>query len=377
MNLTSTKPDSTYSPQIDKIFKLLTISEDDATLLGSFTFRSSRFPGDIDIHEDLVKCCSADDVAETFVYAIRRIVIEILTTPLTYFMELKAGLDERYNINTRNKQLITTLFENSLINNNEEKTLLDPNISDEVKKDVLRKHMVLRWSDDDILNTMKLLPGYNIITLNDAVKMDSPVNIEIITYLNGRFVEASNFFGLMYEDEEGNTHVMNIPEESYTDFENFFIKELKDSINKLLTSKLMYNPFKALKRMWSLARFTDDSAKVRLLFPMVSGNYSSIYQIKGDISTLVKLLEKIGLTRDETSELLLKELLNMKDRISYVLELDNSYLEVFNNTIDEIVNTFYAAEVDETIVKMKKIEKSLKEIINPVAEKFIKNNNLF
>jgi hypothetical protein len=241
-----------------------------------------------------------------------------------------------------------------------------------MKKEILRKHLVLRWDPSEIMSGYKTLPLGITMSLSKAVVEKSPVNIEIIVFLNGRFVEESNFFSLGQNLPDGKVKVLNGEQESYDNFNHFFIEELKKSIHKLLTSKLMFNPFKVIKRMFSLAKFTGDEASAAKLYPIIYSNISLLYQIKGDIKTLIKLLKS---DNSFPMNYAMYELTNMKVRLSNVLQLSENFLEEFNNGIDNIVNNSNLPN-EELIGRLEDLETPLEIIIDKEAVNFLKKNNL-
>jgi hypothetical protein len=124
------------------------------------------------------------------------------------------------------------------------------------------------------------------------------------------------------------------------------------------------------KRMWSLAKFIKDEAMIRRLLPLLTSDYGIVNQIKTDIATINKLLEK---NYNVPLDLIMEELSKMKGRLSNVLILSNEFLLEFNNTID---NTMTLNIPELIIENLKPMEKKLKNIVNIAALTFLENNNL-
>jgi hypothetical protein len=375
MNISESKPISTFPIVIDDTFKMLTIDPRKSKILGSYTFRMAQFPGDIDIREEVTSCCSNNDVANKFYKGILKVIDDIELDNNSFFMELKAGLDERFLIDPTSPHfeiMINNLNHDGLLTDDfATNILLAYQLHDyDLVVDILRKFNTLRWSINEIKQGYKTLPGNKIKQFTDAITEFSPVNIEIIKFINGRFVEASVFYAIIKIDENGNKYVLNLPQESLDNFNDFFVRELNNSINKMLHSKSNFNPFKILKRMWSLAKFTNDLDKLKLLYPILSSNLSRLYQLKGDFATIIKYLSKYGTLN---MKLIKNELSEMKDRISYVLELDNDFLIMFNNLIDNIITK---VDIDAIIDDIFYIEDILKELINVPAYNFLTKNLL-
>ena len=375
MNIAESKPISSYPKVIDDTFKLLTIDPKKSKILGSYTFRMARFPGDIDIREEVSSCCTNDDVAMKFYKGIRNIVTEINSKDGYFFMELKAGIDDRFALNPASSDFIEQLnklnLDGLLSDELTSNILLAHQLNDDdLVIDILRKFNTLRWSVSEIQQGYKTLPGNIVKKFTDAVTEYSPVNIEIIKYINGRFVEASVFYAIIKVEEDGHKYVLNLPQESLDNFDEFFVRELNNSINKMLNNKTNYNPFKILKRMWSLARFVNDTEKLNLLYPILSSDLGLLYQLKGDLATIIKYFGKYG---SLNMNLVKNELDQMKDRITQVLALDNDFLVMFNNFIDSIMPK---TNIDDIVEDLFYIEDILKELINVPAYNFLTKNVL-
>jgi hypothetical protein len=379
-DLISVKPNTSYSNEIMKDVYLLTVKKNESKLVGSFTFRVSKNPSDLDIHEDYVECCTKEQVINKFIHQLQLTVSNILRQPNHYFMEFKAGIDNRYVIDVDSPNLISNidvLFEHNLLTQDDMDIINDllhtenfGEFEKESLSEFLRLLYTIRWNANEILDGFKILNGGKFLSLKDALLEQSAVNLEIIAYVDGRFIEESNFFELLQKDINGNVHTINSPQESYDDFEHFFIDQVKHSIYKLYYSPIGSNYFKMAKRMWSLAKFIKDEAMIRRLLPLLTSDYGIVNQIKTDIATINKLLEK---NYNVPLDLIMEELSKMKGRLSNVLILSNEFLLEFNNTID---NTMTLNIPELIIENLKPMEKKLKNIVNIAALTFLENNNL-
>src|SRR5579872_5351282 len=93
------KPSSSYPKKILDEIKLLSFSRDKtATPFGSFIYRIQKYPGDLDLVQEFTDCCNVDDVVTKFSKELQNIVKKINKKRLHYFSEVKAGIDERYDI---------------------------------------------------------------------------------------------------------------------------------------------------------------------------------------------------------------------------------------------------------------------------------------
>jgi hypothetical protein len=223
---------------------------------------------------------------------------------------------------------------------------------------IFRQHQILRWSEKEILQGYKLLPKNIKITLKQALAMKTPVKIDEIVFINGRFIEATNFLALSYE-EEGEEYAVNIKIPEY----NNPIIGLPREIEKLYFSNMYYSPFKMVKRMYSLGRHNVDENLLLKILPFVSSNVSLLYQIKSEIDTIILILEKI---KTPPMKSINKQLDEMKGRIVSVIELTEE--EVLS--VNEYVNT-----VNKTKSKMDKIK--ILKLLNKMIKKIINEETIY
>jgi len=64
---------------------------------------------------------------------------------------------------------------------------------------LFRNHRVIRWTEDEILQGYKMLPGKLKFKFIDGLKQKSHIKIDVLAYINNRFIEVTNFFYLVLE----------------------------------------------------------------------------------------------------------------------------------------------------------------------------------
>jgi hypothetical protein len=344
------KPFSSYTEEAINNIKLLSFSRDKlATPFGSYIYRLQKYPGDLDLVEEFTECCSLENVINKFIKSLQNIVKNINRNRLHYFSEVKAGLDHRYDIDIGtmengyyrpNKYLgdiIKKLHAKKLLSQ-EEYDIIIYILSDnyygysdgyDTIKYILRERKILRWTDEEILNGIKKLPGNKKITLKEALTHKADVKIDLISELNGKLVEITNYLQLAYEDKKGELHFVNIDLRK----QNNIPLQLPKEIEKLYFSNMFYSPFKMVKRMYSLSRNRLDEESLKKIIPFVSSNTSLLYQIKSEIDTIILIIERLKSFPIKTIE---KTLNDNKLRISTVLELSQEDILQINNLIDKI-----------------------------------------
>ena len=169
-------------------------------------------------------------------------------------------------------------------------------------------------------------------------------------------------------DKEGKVYMVNLEQQSYDDFPNYFEKELKKSIAKNYYSVLNYNPLKMAKRMFSLARFTKNKTLVYKLVPLLSSDINIANQFKTDIATILKVIEKYP---NINRALINNELDNGKFSLSNVLEIPEEILEYINKLLNEVIEG-----KNDLLKNLKEVKNIISEIINIVSEKILSERGL-
>jgi len=265
---TSLKPPQSYTKNQLENIKLIStgknsiespFGERTGTPFGSATYRIQKYPGDLDVHEVFTGCCDIKSVINKFEKILKNIVKNEESKPEHYVVEVKAGLDQRYDIDVGRllngrfyindkeiKKKLKYFEQNNLLNEKEIKQIKNvlkkeyPNQNDyDTVYNILRERKILRWTADEILKGYKILPGDKKITLNKALYSKTFAKIDVIALINGKFVEITNFFILMYEDRKGKLHPINL---DYNFLDNSQAAEvyefqIKDEIEKFLLSK--------------------------------------------------------------------------------------------------------------------------------------------
>lgn len=386
------RPFESYPEDIKHELELLTINKDNYTIIGSASYKIQKYPSDLDLHEVIELCCNEDNVVNFFVRELKKIVKKVISKRTHYFIELKCGIDNRFFIspgeyNNGYFKLdpdffnhIKRLFNSGLISNEEAKLINNiKNMNNPGKLEyeqllkLLRDHYVIRWNAQEVIKGFKILPGKIKITLDECVRQKSQINIEIISLINGKFTDLSNFFILSYTDKDGNIYQINLPQESYTNFQEFLTDGLKSSIEKLWFSNLDYNPFKMIKRMWSLARITRDQNLIDKLLPIISSNISLASQIKSYLGTMIKVIEKV---KSPPYISIIKELENMKTEITNILQIDNNEEISIDEQIDYIMKNYKKLTKFGITDILNNIKNKLEELVNLETIDYLKSVGL-
>jgi len=356
--LLETKPLSSYPDNVLKEIKLVSYNKKEhAQPFGSYIYRIQKYPGDIDLLEQITQCnghpCnSKEEVIRIFSKSFQNIVKDVVSQKVHYYSEIKCGLDKRYIfkigdfykgiliLNSDFQKNIYRLRRLELITREEFEIMIgiakkDHQDADDydIISNILREHYILRWSVDEILDGIKELPGNKLITLEKALEDRTLCKIDMITSINGRFIEVTNVFGLGYYDQNGGLHMLNFTADPQI---------LPTETEKLFYSNKYYSPFKAVKRIFSYARheYLDGKQQYReildKIIPLVTGNVSYIYQIKSELETILLIVDKFG---NPSPKHIVTQISDIKNRLSNIIEIDQRMLIFMQAQLDSYIQT--------------------------------------
>jgi hypothetical protein len=130
----------------------------------------------------------------------------------------------------------------------------------------------VRWTVADVLAGRK-----GTYTLQDAFGSRGVTKLDAIGWMNGNhFAE----FSVIYEAYNRGKLLNTAP----TDIRASLEGDLKEYLEA-------GQPFKALKRRFSLAKLDDDRATMDTLLPILNGDLGRLYSLASDIGTLLYMLE--------------------------------------------------------------------------------------
>lgn len=389
---------------------MLSYREDDpAAIVGSYSFRSQRYPADVDTIntvETLRKdgewraASTADkmELAREFVRRLQKIVENTLNATSTFYLEVKAGydwgtLDEFYPIGDMRDGVFTPDSDlRGKIMLAKGKGEIAPEDAGKILSilgggsgrlgaeaydlitNSLRKAYVMRWRPLEIMAGKKLHGVGKGTPLARAVyDPDHPptlVKIDVIAKMRGSFLELSNIYILRAAREDGSYEYLT----SGPDIENLTL-----DVEKMLFSPMWYNPFKAIKRMfvYARARFTSgDEGYAPFLeeaLAFLNSDNAIFYQIKSELETVVKLLREFPKALDRPQDdkpppyfAVSSQLDGMKSRLA-ATGLPDSDIERLSRTIDSAIH----APHSEAAELLEGVETALKGIVKEAAIKWL------
>jgi hypothetical protein len=291
-----------YPPEVVKFIENATFSKGfDVMIVGSGSLREMRYSADVDCYERTkiqgkTRASALRNASKRF----KQIVKNILSLPLTYITDIKAGSIEDWVVINRDAHIhgkkilgysanesrakVNELYEQGVIDENEYKdalALLVEKPTPEqflLAKEKLRFNIV-RWNIDEIKKGQKTHRGRKV-TLAEALGQPVIAKLDAIILVdNNRFIEASVIYELIHKNSHDQLNAFGTPNIPYM---------LREAIFSYYTNS---KPFKASKRQFSLLRFLKKMKKATPLISYFNSDLGLLYGIISDLDTLVLLVE--------------------------------------------------------------------------------------
>jgi hypothetical protein len=380
------KPPEVYPAQAKKRVQMLSYRPDDpSNIIGSYSFRSQRYPGDIDTmntvgevnivgewHE--ATSAEAPRLVAQFIERLRSIVANVASSHSSFYLEVKAGYDwealdrikpigDMHNgIFTPSSTLkasvvwakgaghITSEAASRILRALEAAPTLGSADYDFITGE-LRKCYVIRWGADEILAGEKLRGVGQGISLFRAVygeegRPPTATKLDVISIVQGAFYEISTFYLLRELLPDGGHHYITaLPS----------LQDITFDVEKTLFSPAWYNPYKAIKRMFIYARaMYQRKIHSRLPRPALARFLENVltfleqpvtilYQLKSELETISMLLRNFRSAIDAwgphgtTYSAIVREIDGMKARVAQT-QLSNEDVLRIGHTLDAAIH---------------------------------------
>ncbi len=293
--------------RLRNIIDIITVNAETLPV-GTFKYKMFKYPGDVDLFEKIESCCSWNTSKINSALVLQDIVRNINNNPDIIFKDFKAGYDDRFKVYTGNivndhvddyiasyiRRDITNLYEAQLLNAARYSYLLSlvkdqPSIMDVITlNEELRKHWLIRWNAQEIIAGYKLLAGNYKLYFDIALTQGSIVKLDIVSMIDDRYVEISNFYVILQRDRYGNV--------------KFLSEELSDYGRSLIEDVYKYydtNTLKSIKRLWMYLAFENRLCDLKLFKDLFSGDIALYSQIVADIEVAIDLLSSNIKTYDQ------------------------------------------------------------------------------
>lgn len=376
---------SDYPNEVLDIFKLLNLNENfkQFVIVGSSGIRSQLYASDYDCM-NLIDLKSLDEIPR-YVKKFQENIFKIANTPKLFVGDIKCGeipeweiLPKNYEINdydikgyssVRSRMKLNELYNSKIIDKEEynkySRLLIpDPNAQEFlIMKKEIKPH-IIRWNIEDVLRGYKILQDGRKYTLEEGFKQPkSLTKVDIIAFVqNSRYTDFSVIYQFRYKGKIINNGVGDVE------------TEVKENLLYHLEKKEYY---KMIKRMFALARATENKKDLEKINPIITGDLGRLYQVVSDIGTLTYLLE---FQRNLSIDKIKFEIDNFKYRLGNIYTLDKFLTkdEKINNEIKKLSempnNTYSRTELLENLEELKE---NFLNILNDYAFEELKRLKLY
>lgn len=289
-----------FPEALKSTLNLITINEV-PRVVGSAAYSSHHYPSDVDVFEKVTVNLSREDALNFYTDQFKNIMQRLLVNSRNVkYNDFKAGIDSRFDIEIPDSST-TELRQRAAIGLAREIDLPAEDFYDLYKfandinkyRQVLYNLKVLRWTPLEVIQGFKYLFDGKIITLSEALAMNTIVKLDVIAWVSGRFQSVEALYNLRYTDPSGKIVDFN-PLGNY-------VQGLLEDIEKYSSGK-NYSPLKVIKRMWSLSRVTKCEDLLRVLTPLLRSDIAALNQIKSDAEVLSDMIYK-ELTYQQATQL--------------------------------------------------------------------------
>lgn len=400
---------------------------------GSESFKINKYPSDIDFKQDIKYIHNLEKSIEIFQKEFNMLIKRIGSRKGVYLGDVKIGFNHIFDEidigilqNGRIigfdidkiKNKINELYKNQYIDKKEYdkiNKLLHPVMTlaeyDELYEELRNLH-IIRWTYDELIRGYKILPPNIKYMLNEALHDETMIKIDVWEPYNDKYIEVSNFFILYYETSNGQFKLINLPDDY---FENI-VPSLQREVEKFIFSTNFIKPFKAVKRMFSLARIYKDQDILSKIVPLINSNVGFLYQLNSELDLIINMFSKI---KNPPFVTLMKQLDNIKYRLENITEFDinvdknvdklnlildpknkidiltsdydpkdkknqkseeNKYKSLFKNfdyIQDAVEKIKQKDQLDKTINVLKEMKSYFQDVINEQTVKYLKKYDLY
>ena len=198
--------------------------------------------------------------------------------------------DSFSTVKGKNENMIYNHFKSvfEIIRNSENTIITDFKLGENAKGEPLR------WTYEEIKRKEN-----NGITFDDAIKQKSIIKMDIVTLLNGRFIEITEVYNIYIDGKSNSDYSIDNVR-----------KELTDDMKKMIKEG---NLMKALKRKYSILNLDNKDKAVReKLIDYFNSPIALLNRSKSDLETIITVIESSKFDIDEirNSLQMLKEIIS-------------------------------------------------------------------
>jgi hypothetical protein len=278
-----------YPKDVMKVIDAMTVEGGDIQVVGSQSLESQKYSADYDLIQTIKSKASTDTAIWSFVLSFQSMIKRLLRLSDSYIGDIKCGTvpewelvkgtirDGKVDGYSRSRAL-DTLSSMTWLTKDEiatvKKLLVQNPTPDQFfeAKDML-KFQTVRWRPSDILRGYVKLRDNRRFTLEDGFKSSGLTKIDVVAYVQSRFIDFSCIY--LFETRDG---IINNP----------VIPNIKED---LYSYALQGKWFKVAKRMFVIAR-SERKHDLPMLNDILNSDLGLLYSIISDCKTILYLLEE-------------------------------------------------------------------------------------
>jgi hypothetical protein len=334
-------------------------------VVGSVSVRSQQYAGDYDAYEVVntegAKETALNHLADQF----QKIVKQLRSMKDVIIGDIKSGSVEEWRVLSRSagvmngkvvhynaaqsRRKIDELFADGIITKgeaNEAHELLKEPMTPVkllVARNTIKFHTV-RWTVHDVLQGYVVLRDKSCMTLQEAFSSPAKTKLDTIGLVQrNRYTD----FSVIYEFH--NNGVCLNPDRT------LLTQSLREDI-------LYYthegNPFKALKRRFTLAKAEHNVAEIKKLTPILNSDLGRLYTLVTDIETLLAVLET-----KPPSDVIRYEIDQFKSRLGQVYSI-SSVVRGQHDILGEIEAAMKTTSKPQMIARLQHIHDTLQPVLS-------------
>jgi len=363
-----------YSNDAVELLKLMSFTDGkEVNVVGSMSLRSQVYAGDYDAYEKVSYKGTKTLIIKKLVNKFKSIIKSVQKFPLTYIGDIKSGSVEEWRVIQRpynqekSFKKLEELYKLKIISRKEydegkKRFIKNPSELDLLLLEQDFRPNIIRWKVWEVLKGYKILRDGRKFTLEESFETPTITKLDIMSWVqNNRFTD----FSMIYE--------FNINGEMLNPGIKDFEKSILENIYVLHSEKKYY---KMAKRLFSLAKYKDNTDILEILSPLFNGDLGRLYIVYSDIGTIQDLFEYENNLPYSKLEF---EFDQFKGRLSNISLPDyiNKEKSIFEK-IDTLVRIEKLTTNKSRILNLlDELKSDLLEILSKYTEKFLKEKKIF
>ena len=386
------RAEKSMPPSVIAAMKMITLDpEQPPAVVGSYKYIIHEYPVDIDLFENCEYVgASPVPIMNRMVSSFGEMARRISKAKLTYLSDFKAGEDLRficpflgsYDVLKKKthgydaRGIRAWIHDVSgLITPEEKKTMLDtvkerPTYFQYARLAELIKHKrTIRWTLAEMKKGWKKLVGGVRYTLAEGIRSQSVVKIDIITQIDQRFIEMTNWFRIRYRETNRKRWV------DWTQPLPIYEESIRQGVRDFFDPSLEKN-IKMAKRIWLYAVYKNDIKMMKDLYPLFHSQASKLGQIRGEIEVLLHMLET---QKKPPLKHILTQIVQFNETIAIITQniIPVQEKKAIFHRIHHFYDTKKTYPIEEITSTLRFLDKKLNRYIQRYVYAFLKKKHIF